>query len=132
MNEDLSAPYHAHIYYTSETRSLAVALEQRLASAKSSGAIPELFFIGALRERALGPHPIPEFEIHFSKGMLPQIMKLLEASGLTSLVHPLTDDDLADHTTLAHWVGKALPLKLETLDPPGQNQGVARFGKSDF
>jgi aromatic ring-cleaving dioxygenase len=129
---DLNAPYHAHIYYTSETRTLASALEQRLAYAMTSGSIPELFFIGALRDRALGPHPIPEFEIHFSKAMLPEITKLLEVSGLTSLVHPLTDDDLADHTTLAHWIGKPVPLKLETLDPPGENQGIARFGISDF
>jgi hypothetical protein len=33
---------------------------------------------------------------------------------------------------LAHWIGTPLPLKLETLDPPGHNQGVARFGISDF
>jgi aromatic ring-cleaving dioxygenase len=130
--DDLSAQYHAHIYYTSETRALATALEQRLAHAKASGAMAELFFIGELRDRALGPHPIPEFEIHFSKRMLPQIMQLLEPSGLTCLVHPLTDDDLADHTSLAQWIGKPLPLKVEVLDPPGQNQGIARFGKSDF
>ena len=129
---DRSAPYHAHIYYTMETRALATALEQRLAAARESGSIPELFFIGQLRDRALGPHPIPEFEIHFSQAMLAQVMALLEPSGLTCLVHPLTDDDLADHTTLATWIGEPLPLKVEVLDPPGQNQGVARFGKSDF
>lgn len=128
----LSAPYHAHIYYTMDTRPAATALEQQLAAAKASGAIAELFFIGELRDRALGPHPIPEFEIHFSQAMLPQVTALLEASGLTCLVHPLTDDDLADHTTLATWIGAPLPLKLEVLDPPGQNQGVARFGISDF
>lgn len=131
MNEH-SAPYHAHIYYTGQTREQALALERRLAAAKASGAIAELFFIGALRDCAVGPHPVPEFEIHFSQGMLPLITPLLEASGLTSLVHPLTDDDLADHTTLATWIGEPLPLKLEVLDPPGKNQGVARFGKSDF
>jgi DOPA 4,5-dioxygenase len=129
---DQAAPYHAHIYYTAETRGLATTLEHRLSAAKASGAIPELFFIGALRDRALGPHPIPEFEIHFSKAMLEPVTALLSASGLTSLVHPLTDDDLADHTTLATWIGEPLPLKLDVLDPPGQNQGVARFGISDF
>lgn len=51
---------------------------------------------------------------------------------LDRLVHPLTDDDLADHTTLAQWIGKPLPLKVEVLDPPGQNQAIARFGISDF
>ena len=129
---DMSVPYHAHIYYTFYKHGLATALEQKLRQAKSSGAIPELFFIGELRDRALGPHPIPEFEIHFSKAMLAQIMALLEPSGLTCLVHPLTDNDLADHTSLAQWIGKPLPLKVEVLDPPGQNQGIARFGKSDF
>jgi DOPA 4,5-dioxygenase len=47
-------------------------------------------------------------------------------------VHPLTDDDLADHTTLARWIGAPLELDLGVLDPPGMNQGVPRFGKSDF
>ena len=129
---DLSAPFHAHIYYSLDTRALATELEHKLVQAKASGAIPELFFIGELRDRALGPHPIPEFEIHFSKAMLAQIVPLLESSGLTCLVHPLTDDDLADHTSLAQWIGKPLPLNVEVLDPPGQNQGIARFGKSDF
>ena len=52
--------------------------------------------------------------------------------GLAALVHPLTDDDLADHTRLAHWIGEPLELDLTTLDPPGVNQGVARFAKTDF
>ena len=129
---DPGAPYHAHIYYTAGTRGAAVALGQRLAAARDSGALPGLFFIGALRDRAVGPHPVPEFEIHFSHAMLARVSDLLAASGLTCLVHPLTDDDLADHTTLATWIGAALPLKLEVLDAPGHNQGVARFGKSDF
>ena len=57
---------------------------------------------------------------------------LPEASGLRALVHPLTDDDVADHTALAHWIGEPVELDLATLDPPGVNQGVARFGKTDF
>ena len=57
---------------------------------------------------------------------------MLKATGLTARVHPLTDDDLADHTTLAEWIGEPLPLDESVLDPPGQNQGIARFGKIDF
>ena len=59
-------------------------------------------------------------------------MAAIEESGLRALVHPLTDDDLADHTSLAHWIGEPLELDVTVLDPPGVNQGVARFGKSDF
>ena len=79
-----------------------------------------------------GPHPIPQYEIHFVKSALPGVIAMIEASGLRALVHPLTLDDLADHTTLGHWIGEPLELDLTVLDPPGINQGIARFGKSDF
>ena len=80
----------------------------------------------------MGAHPIPQFEIHFTKKALPAILPPIKASGLTALVHPLTNDDLADHTSLAQWIGKPLELDLVTLDPPGVNQGIARFSKTDF
>jgi len=129
---DGQAPYHAHIYYTDESREEAAALRERFAAAKADGTIRELLFIGRMGDHAVGPHPIPEYEIHFTKAMLPAVTTMLGASGLRALVHPLTDDDVADHTSLAQWIGDPLPLKLETLDPPGANQGMARFGKSDF
>jgi len=57
---------------------------------------------------------------------------MIVASGLTALIHPLTQDDLADHTTLGQWIGDPVALDLTTLDPPGINQDVPRFGLSDF
>ncbi|MDE2093153.1 MAG: hypothetical protein KGI87_04800 [Burkholderiales bacterium] len=51
---------------------------------------------------------------------------------LRALVHRLTDDDLADHTSRALWIREPLPLDLSVTDPPGMNQGIARFGKADF
>ena len=129
---DRDAPYHAHIYFVQDQRARAEALNLRLGEMKESGEISRLLYVGQLRDRKVGPHPIPQFEIHFTKEILPKIICLLEASGLTSLVHPLTDDDLADHTRLAHWIGKPIELDLTTLDPPGVNQGIARFSKTDF
>ncbi len=126
------APYHAHIYYALNNRAAAESLHLRLSQIKESGEIPQLLYVGQLRDRKVGPHPIPQFEIHFTQDVLPNILLILEASGLTALVHPLTDDDVADHTTLAHWIGVPLALDLTTLDPPGMNKGVARFAKSDF
>jgi len=126
------APYHAHIYCVPETRATAEAMRLRLIDSMASGAIPQLLFVGQLKDRKAGPHPIPQFEIHYTKEALPAILRLIEESGLTALVHPLTDDDMADHTTLAHWIGTPIELDLTTLDPPGRNQGVARFAKSDF
>ena len=88
--------------------------------------------IRAMRDMSVGPHPKPQFEIHFLADALPAVVELIQGSGLTALVHPLTDDDLADHTSLGTWIGEPLPLDLSVLDPPGMNQGVGRFGKTDF
>ena len=130
--DDRSAPYHAHIYYMPAKRERADALRLHLSEMKESGEVAQLLFVGQLRDRKVGPHPIPQFEIHFTEDVLPVILPLIETSGLTALVHPLTNDDLADHTTLARWIGQPIELDLTTLDPPGMNQGIARFSKTDF
>jgi DOPA 4,5-dioxygenase len=120
------APYHAHIYVMPGESGAAESLRNALA------AEPEVLFVGRMTEGKAGPHPIPQFEAHFLKHALERLLPIIENSGLRALVHPLTDDDLADHTTLAYWIGEPVDLDLATLDPPGINQGVARFGKSDF
>lgn len=126
------APYHTHIYFEDGQRPGADALRLRFEAMKASREVPDLLFVGSLRDGKAGPHPISQFEIHFLYRALPALMPVFEASGLRCLVHPLTDDDLADHTSLGHWLGEPLDLDLTTLDPPGMNQGVARFGKTDF
>ena len=128
----MNAPYHAHIYYDAATRAAAAQLHRCLSHALATGDALGLLYVGDMRERPVGPHPQPQFEIHFGEDTLAQVVSTLEATGLRALVHPLTDDDLADHTTLAHWIGAPLELDRAVLDPPGMNQGVARFGKSDF
>src|SRR3954471_9116810 len=120
------APYHAHIYCTPEQRPAAERLRAALRAA------PGVLFVGRLTEGKAGPHPIPQFEIHFLQEYLPGVIAAIEGSGLRTLVHPLTEDDLADHTSLARWIGEPVELDLNVLDPPGRNQGVARFGKADF
>ena len=119
--------FHAHIYYDARERPAAEALRERLAADPA-----HVLFAGRLADRPVGPHPIPQFEIHFLESSLPALLPVIEASGLRALVHPLTDDDLADHTSLAHWIGEPIELDVSVLDPPGQNKGVARFGKADF
>jgi aromatic ring-cleaving dioxygenase len=125
-------PYHAHIYFDPRERASADRLRERLSEVKGVREFASLVFVGELRDQPVGPHPKGQFEIHFREDALPQVRGLLKAAGLTVLVHPLTDDDLADHTSLGQWLGEPLPLDLSVLDPPGMNKGVARFGKSDF
>ena len=123
---DPDAPWHAHIYYEAGSRAPATALRALFS------AMPEILFVGRMMDEGVGPHPIPQYEIHFRESALPVVSSLLEASGLRALVHPLTLDDLADHTSLARWIGDPVALDTTTLDPPGHNQGIARFGLSDF
>jgi DOPA 4,5-dioxygenase len=119
-------PFHAHIYYEPNQRPAADRLLQRLAQSNF------VLFAGELRDEPVGPHPKAQFEVHFREDAVAQVIALIKETGLTALVHPLTDDDLADHTSLGQWIGAPLPLDLSVLDPPGMNKGVARFGKSDF
>lgn len=120
------SPWHAHVYFTEADRPAAAALHGTFRSD------PRSLFVGRLAAGPVGPHPIPQFEVHFRERDLDAVRAAIEPTGLTALIHPLTHDDLADHTTLAQWIGEPLELDLSVLDPPGVNQGVPRFGQSDF
>ena len=126
------APYHAHIYFSAEERPAAEALRDTFVRQSRPAGEPQILFVGRMTEGKVGPHPISQYEVHFLEASRGDVIAAIEESGLRALVHPLTDDDLADHTRLAHWIGEPVELDLATLDPPGHNQGVARFGKSDF
>jgi aromatic ring-cleaving dioxygenase len=130
--DDSKAPWHAHIYYAPADRDRAAALRARLIRLKDSGETPQLLFIGELRDHKVGPHPVPQFEVHITAGLVPMIEGLIREVRLRALIHPLTHDDLADHTRLGQWIGAPIDLDLTVLDPPGTNQGLARFGKTDF
>jgi len=122
-----SAPYHAHIYYSEDDRAAAEALRDRFLAAPA-----QVLFVGRMMDKGIGPHPIAQYEVHFLEDARPDVVAAIEGSGLRALVHPLTDDDLADHTSLAQWIGEPLELDVSVLDPPGHNQGVDRFGRTDF
>ena len=126
---DNDAPWHAHIYYDANERAAAEKLRQWFEQAVLH--IP-ILFVGRLVDSPIGPHPMAQFEIHFPANAKDAVTAAITPTGLRALIHPLTDDDLADHTSLAQWIGEPLPLDVSVLDPPGTNQGVARFGKSDF
>jgi aromatic ring-cleaving dioxygenase len=102
------APYHAHIYYSADERSVAVNLREKLRSMPRGDPLSQLRFVGELRDQKAGPHITAQFEIHFEERLLPVVEAELVRSGLP------------------------VELDLTVLDPPGVNQGIARFGKTDF
>jgi DOPA 4,5-dioxygenase len=125
------APYHAHVYYQLGQRSRAEALQAVLRGLRHPSGGPAVTFVGALRDGKVGPHPESQFEAHFHARDLAVVEPVLAEAGLRTLIHPLTEDDLADHTALSRWLGAPVELDLSVLDPPGHNQGLARFGKTD-
>ena len=126
------APFHAHVYYSADERSVAVKLRDRLRAAGPGDPLSAIRFVGELRDHKAGPHITSQFEIHFEERLLPVVEEELTRSGLRVLIHPLTLDDLGDHTYLGRWIGEPVELDLTVLDPPGVNQGIARYGKTDF
>ena len=130
--DDSDAPYHAHIYYGAGERPAAEALRGEFLRRAEADGEQRVLFVGQMTDSGVGPHPLPQYEVHFLRRSLASVVSAIRESGLRALVHPLTDDDVADHTSLAHWIGEPLELDLCTLDPPGQNQGIPRFGKTDF
>jgi aromatic ring-cleaving dioxygenase len=132
MTDADNEPFHAHVYYQAPDRAIAEQLHSDLLANKGAGKLVDVIFVGSMADGPEGPHPIPQFEVHFYGRALPTVLALIKTRGLRALVHRLTDDDLADHTSEAMWIGEPLALDLSVLDPPGTNQGIARFGISDF
>jgi aromatic ring-cleaving dioxygenase len=102
------AHYHAHVYFGPDT------VEQARALCTEAG---ERFgvAVGRVHEKLVGPHPHWSCQLAFDSAGFTPLIDWLEAHrhGLTVLVHGLTGDNLADHTTHATWLGDPAPLNLE-------------------
>ena len=102
--------YHAHVYYTPDTRPIAERLRETIIG---QFAVKP----GGFSDEPRGPHPISQFNVMFQTAefqtLVPWLM--LNREGLDVLVHPLTDDMVDDHTVYAMWLGTPVNLKIDTL-----------------
>ena len=102
--------YHAHVYYDPQTRAIAERLRAAIGDRFNTR-------LGNWHDEPVGPHPVAMYQVAFAEeefsGLVPWLM--LNREGLDILVHPLTDDSVADHTRFAAWLGTPLPLRLEVL-----------------
>ncbi|GGY48940.1 DOPA 4,5-dioxygenase [Bacterioplanes sanyensis] len=103
--------FHAHVYFDLEAIDTARQVNQQAMDQLPCARI------STLREREVGPHTKPMFEVVFAAENREQVVQWLEQNrqGLSVLVHPVTDDDYHAHTDGALWLGQPLALKLETL-----------------
>ena len=107
--------YHAHVYYKDD--------DNRARAAVLREAIEERFEVtmGRWRDEPVGPHPVPMYQVAFEPDQFAAIVPwlMLNRDGLTILIHPNTDDAVADHRDQPFWFGEVLPLDigfLESLD----------------
>jgi DOPA 4,5-dioxygenase len=102
--------FHAHVYYDPQTRSIAERLRAAIAERFSAR-------LGSWHDEPVGPHPAAMYQVAFGREELASLVPwlMLNRDGLNILVHPLTDDSIADHTRFAAWLGAPLPLRIEVL-----------------
>lgn len=102
--------FHAHVYFGGATREKAARLRDGVAARFAVE-------IGQWHDGPIGPHPEPMYQIAFASDQLGPLVAwlMLNREGLRVLVHPLTGDEVADHTERPLWLGEPLPLDVELL-----------------
>ena len=102
--------YHAHVYYDPATRKRAERLRAGIGERFAAR-------LGSWHDEPVGPHPVAMYQVAFAidefSRLVPWLM--LNRDGLDILVHPMTDDAVADHTRHALWLGNPLPLRTDRL-----------------
>ena len=99
--------YHAHVYFSSETKAVAKRLYDLIAENFN-------LQLGTLVERPVGPHPCWSYQILFGQEDFDAFIPWLDENreGLTVLVHGQTGNNIKDHTEYAYWLGEAAELNL--------------------
>ena len=102
--------YHAHVYFDESTLQQATVLCEEAGKQFSVQ-------VGRIHQKPVGPHPSWSCQLAFDKNQYADLMTwlALNRKGLTILIHPLTGDDLIDHTDYASWMGEQQILNLDFL-----------------
>jgi aromatic ring-cleaving dioxygenase len=117
--------FHAHIYYGTKCgwftkpdparREIAANLQNFLIMYEAKN--PNTIRVGSMHDQPCGPHTQPMFEVEIETSAYAEIFKflILNNKGLSILFHPVTGNEIDDHTILATWLGQKLPLDLDKL-----------------
>lgn len=104
--------YHAHVYYDEGT-SKAAAQQLRAAIVAAGFEVA----LGRWHDDPVGPHPVGSFQIAFAASDFASLVPWLALNhGQNAvLIHPNTDDPVADHSDHALWLGRQLELDIPLL-----------------
>ncbi len=100
--------YHAHLYYQKENLEEARSLRNK---------IGEVFKLplGRLHEKPVGPHPQWSCQVSVPPERFGELIPWLafNRGSIDFFIHPVTGQDLLDHTQYVMWLGKSYCLNLE-------------------
>ena len=103
--------YHAHVYFSHHQQQLAEDVRQKLLQSDFTE-----MKTYPLVTKNVGPHTKPMLEINFKnndEGFIEWLDQ--HRNGLSVLIHPLTGNEIADHSTEALWLGEKLDLNFAVL-----------------
>ena len=107
--------YHFHTYYFQNNEQSRVDAQHLYDLVKDLEftAVPSKF-----NEAPIGPHPIGSFETWVPQESFAEAYSwfLMNRGGLSILVHPLTKDEVDDHTNRDIWMGPSIPLNVARLE----------------
>ncbi|MEM7593748.1 MAG: DOPA 4,5-dioxygenase family protein [Cyanobacteria bacterium P01_A01_bin.83] len=103
--------YHAHVYFDEATTEQAKALCEEAGNKFK-------VTVGRMHHRSVGPHPSWSCQLAFERSNHTDLLTwlALNRNDLTILIHPLTGNDLLDHTAYASWMGRQQALNLKIFD----------------
>jgi aromatic ring-cleaving dioxygenase len=102
--------FHAHVYFDEATRGAAERLREELTPRFAVE-------VGRLHLQPMGPHKKPMYEVAFAGAEFAAVVPwlMLNRGGLSILVHPNTDDPVADHEVNLLWLGESVAIDVEFL-----------------
>ena len=102
--------YHAHVYFDKST------VEQAQLLCEEAGKRFDMV-VGRMHHKPVGPHPCWSCQLAFDRSNHTNLLTwlALNRKGLKILIHPLTGNDLKDHTDYASWMGEPQALKLDVF-----------------
>jgi len=101
--------YHAHIYYTPETKAVAARVREGLSQFKVK--------LGSWHDELVGPHLKPMYQALFAPEEFDKVVPwlMLNREGLDVLVHPETGEGRGDHLDRSLWLGAKLGVNLKAF-----------------
>ncbi|SFG96258.1 DOPA 4,5-dioxygenase family protein [Neptunomonas qingdaonensis] len=100
--------YHAHVYFAAGSLNQAVSLCE---NARDNLPVA----MGRVHQKRVGPHPEWSCQLSFSANHIGEVLPwlILNRNGLTVFLHPVTGNDLDDHTKYITWLGDSKPLNIK-------------------